>query len=52
MPRSLLGLLQAVVIAKMRGQGIEAVVAGVAAALLDPHLARRQIEFVVENDNS
>src|ERR1700730_2916133 len=41
----------AVLVAEMFGQGSEAVMAGVAAARLDPHLARRQIEFVVKDDN-
>src|SRR5580704_17509841 len=41
-----------VLVAEMFGYGSEAVMAGIAAAGLDPHLARRQIEFIVKDDDS
>ena len=41
----------AVVVADMRGDRAQPVVAGDAAAGLHPHLARRQFELVVEHDD-
>ena len=36
--------------AEMGGDRAQSIVAGVAAADLDPHLGRREIEFVVDDD--
>ena len=39
-----------VIVADMGGDRAQAVMAGVAAADLDPHLGGREIEFVVQHD--